>query len=73
MATKKKKTTAQAHTTQVKKSKKRAGNKDSASRALNSVVADLRPLSAEKREQVLRSVSAFYRGNPPQDPPDAGD
>lgn len=65
MATKKKKPTAQAHTTQVKKTKKRAGNKDSASRALNSVVSDLRQLSPEKRKQVLRSVEAFYGGPGP--------
>lgn len=63
MATKKK-SAAQAHTTQVK-NKKRAGVKDSASRALNSVVSDLRALSPEKRKQVLRSVEAFYGGPGP--------
>ncbi len=68
-----KKTTPQAHTTQVKKKakKKRAGG-DPASRALNSVVTDLRSLSPEKREQVLRSVSAFYGGKPPREPSDSG-
>lgn len=30
--------------------------------ALNRVVAILRPLSAEERGQVLRSVNAYYQG-----------
>lgn len=34
--------------------------RDPASHALKSVVAILRPLPADKRRQVMRSVAAFY-------------
>ena len=61
MATKKK--TPQAHTNPTKK--RPVANKDQAARALHGTIALLRPLSPEKRSQVLRSVEAFYSRSAP--------
>lgn len=59
MATKKKKPVPQAHAANPIK-KRPVANKDQAARALHGTIELLRPLSSEKRSQVLRSVEAFY-------------
>lgn len=50
--------------TQQPATKPRPAVKDSAGNALKSIVAILRPLSTEKRRQIMRSVAAFYGDTP---------
>lgn len=57
-------TTSSKKKTQQPATKPRPAAKDNAGSALNRIVSILRPLSTEKRRQVMRSVAAFYGDAP---------